>query len=158
MTVYIAELGRNIDQIWAEALREIGAEPVTGYGPGSFPVASIRSASESSTVFAGHAHNFLLTWGAETGIVGVLIILGFCWALVVTGHRALKATRVRANRRDRILISGIAGSLISVFGQGFVDYNMRNTVIHLAVWAVIGMLLAADRLQSATRLRSSSTK
>jgi O-antigen ligase len=146
------------DQIWAEALREMSEEPITGYGPGSFPVASVRSASESATVFAGHAHNFLLTWGAETGIIGVLIILAFCWALVVIGHRALKATRLRANRRDRMLISGIAGSLISVFGQGFVDYNMRNTVIHLAVWAVVGMLLAADQLQSATRLRSSSTK
>ena len=146
------------DQIWAEALREIGQEPITGFGPGSFPIASIRSASESATVFAGHAHNFLLTWGAETGIVGVLIILGFCWALVVIGHRTLKVTRQRGNRRDRILISGVAGSLITVFGQGLVDYNMRNTVIHLAVWGVVGMLLAADNVQSATRLRSSSTK
>jgi O-antigen ligase len=62
------------DQIWAEAIREIKEQPITGYGPGSFPVASIRSASESSTVFAGHAHNFLLTWGAETGVVGVLML------------------------------------------------------------------------------------
>jgi hypothetical protein len=57
-----------------------------------------------------------------------------------------------------MMIAGIAASLITVFGQGLVDYNMRNTVIHLAVWGVVGMMLAAYSIQPATRLRSSRTK
>jgi O-antigen ligase len=135
------------EQIWAEGWREMNENPLTGVGPGSFPVASIRSGSSTSTVFAEHAHSILFTWGAETGVPGVLVILGFIVSLAVTGRRAIKAAARRARTQDRIAISGIAAGLVSVAGHGIFDYNLRNMVIHLTVWALIGALLASYRIQ-----------
>lgn len=136
------------DQIWAEGLREMRENAITGVGPGSFPVASLRSASGTSTVFAEHAHSIFFTWGAETGVPGLLIVIGIMVALAATGRRTIQTARRWARNRDRILISGVAAGLVTVVGHGLVDYNLRNTVIHLAVWSLIGALLAASRLQT----------
>jgi O-antigen ligase len=135
------------DQIWAEGLREMRENPLTGVGPGSFPVASLRSASRTSTVFAEHAHSIVFTWGAETGVPGLLIVIGFMAALYGAGRRAVRAARKRARQRDRIVITGVAAGLVTVFGHGLLDYTLRNTVISLAVWSMIGAMLAAYRIQ-----------
>ena len=134
-------------QIWAEGWRELSEDPLTGVGPGSFPVASLRSGSGTATVFAEHAHSILFTWGAETGIPGLIAIFGLAVSVAVAGRRAVRAAAMRGRRDDRILLSGIAAGLISVVAHGVFDYNLRNMVIHLTVWALIGTILAAYRLQ-----------
>ena len=135
-------------QIWQEGLREMSEDPLTGVGPGSFPVASVRAASGASTVYAEHAHSIFFTWGAETGVPGVLIILGFMVSLTVVGSKAMRRARERHQLHDRMLIAGVAAGLVSVVGHGILDYNLRNMVIHLTVWALIGALLAAYRIQT----------
>ncbi|HEY7875202.1 MAG TPA: O-antigen ligase family protein [Actinomycetota bacterium] len=136
------------DQIWAEGIREMREDPWTGVGPGSFPVASLRSASRTATVFAEHAHSIFFTWGAETGVPGLLLVIGFMASLYFVGREAIRTARRRARRRDRVIISGIAAGLVTVFGHGLLDYTLRNTVISLAVWSVIGAMLAAYRIQA----------
>ncbi len=128
--------------IYAEAKREILEAPVTGEGPGNFPVASLRATSEASTVAALHAHDIWLTWAAECGLPAAAIIAAFCLALARAGRRAARAAR---DRRDRALVAGIIASLIALLGQGFVDYVFRNEVLFLALWALIAALLVADR-------------
>lgn len=133
------------EQIWAEARREIIERPVTGYGPGNFPVASTRSASESASVRPHHAHNLLLTWAAETGIPGALMVLGFGIALFLVGRRAARAVRAERGEEDRAVVVSLQASLIAMAGQGIVDYTFRNSVLFLVFWAVTGALLAAHR-------------
>lgn len=135
-------------EIWAEARREILERPMTGFGPGNFPVASTRSASESTTVQPHHAHSLLLTWAAETGIPGALIIVGFGIALFVVGRRAERVVSERRGPEDRALVVALQAGLIAVAGQGIVDYTLRNSVLFLVFWAIIGALLAADRTLS----------
>jgi O-antigen ligase len=133
------------DQIWAEAIREIKADPVTGQGPGSFPLASVRAGSEASSVYPDHAHNLFLNYAAETGIPAVLIIVAFIFALGVATHRASQGAVARGDPRDRAIVLGIAAALITVLGQGFFDYVLTNAVLHITVWGVIGALIVCAR-------------
>jgi O-antigen ligase len=133
--------------IWSEAIREIVADPLTGQGPGNFPVASTRSSSEASTVSAYHAHNILLTWAAESGIPAALLIVGFSISLVVAASRARRRGSSRSAASDRAVMAGMAAALVALAAQGLVDYTLRNSVIFFAVWAIVGCLLATTRIE-----------
>lgn len=131
-------------EIYREAWREIRSEPVTGHGPGGFSVASVRAESESASVHADHAHNLLLTWAAETGLPGMLLVLGFAAALALVTRRTARRARSR-DRRDYAIVAGVAAGLVAVFVQGAVDYTLRNAVIWLTLWTLIGTLLVCHR-------------
>jgi putative inorganic carbon (hco3(-)) transporter len=133
--------------IWEEAIREIMDDPLTGQGPGNFPVASVTAGSGANSVFAYHAHNILLTWAAESGIPAALMVLGFAISLAAAVVRTTKArSRSDADVSDRAVLAGMAAALIALAAQGMVDFTLRNTVILYAVWAVIGCMLASIRI------------
>jgi putative inorganic carbon (hco3(-)) transporter len=129
------------DVIYREAIREIREEPLFGQGPGSFPVASRRSVSESATLSYEHAHNLYLNWGAESGLIAIVLLASFALSLSMTAIRGSRRARVRGDPSTRILIVGLAASLVTVGVQGFFDYVIGNPVMHTAVWIVIGSLL-----------------
>ena len=133
--------------IWTEAVREIVADPLTGQGPGGFPIASTRSSSEASTVFAYHAHDILLTWAAESGIPAALLIVGFAFSLIIAASKAKRRGTSRSAASDRAVMSGMAAALVALAAQGIVDYTLRNAVIFFAVWAIVGCLLAAIQIE-----------
>jgi O-antigen ligase len=131
--------------IYREAIREIRADPLTGSGAGGFPVASARAGSEVSTISAQHAHNLWLTWGAEAGIPAMIFILGFAISLGLAARSAGRAFRRAGRLADRAVTVGLAAALLSVLGQGFFDYVFRNSVVNVALWALIGALLVCRR-------------
>ena len=129
-------------EVYREALREIRENPFSGVGPANFSVSSVRSASHASTVAAHHAHNLFLNWGAESGLPAVGAILGFIFAIALASMGALRASRRFGLAEERILTLGLCASLLALLGQSLVDYTLRNTVVHLSVWFVVGALLA----------------
>jgi putative inorganic carbon (hco3(-)) transporter len=133
------------DSIWREALREIKDEPWTGQGPGNFSVASSRAGSEASTVSAYHAHNLFLNWAAESGLPAAMLLVVFAIALAAATRTASRATRRRGDPGDRAIVIGIAGALLTTLAQGTVDYTLGNSVVHIALWGMIGALLVARR-------------
>jgi putative inorganic carbon (hco3(-)) transporter len=139
--------------IWEEAFREIVEDPVTGQGPGNFPVASLTAGSGANTVFAYHAHNILLTWAAESGIPAALLIIGFALSLTVamigtTKRRGTSPSEIS----ERATMAGMGAALVALIAQGTVDFTLRNAVILYAVWGVIGCLLAAIHLSQSRTL------
>ncbi|MGH9158084.1 MAG: O-antigen ligase family protein [Acidimicrobiales bacterium] len=130
-------------QIWAEARREIIERPVVGVGPGNFPIASQRATSESRTAFARHAHNFLLTWAAESGIPAALLLLGLSAHIAVLARRARRLAVGAGRYQDAALLAGLSAAAAAVLGQGLVDYTLRNSVVFTAVVGVFGFLLAS---------------
>lgn len=127
--------------IWGEALREIREDPLTGKGPGNFPVASIRATSAAREVFAFHAHNLALTWAAESGIPAVLLLIGFGVSLAV----AVRRTRsMRRSEGDQAVVVGLTAALITTLGQGMVDFTWRNAVVFLSLAVLTGALIAAS--------------
>jgi O-antigen ligase len=135
----------NRKQIWAEAIREIKQSPLTGYGAGNFVVSSIRPESTTVQVYAEHAHDLWLTWAAEIGIPGAIFIAGLAVALARSISRARQAAVARRDWAERALIAGLGAALLSVLGQGLVDYTLRNAVILLEVWMLVGAVLVVRR-------------
>jgi O-antigen ligase len=135
----------NRHEIYAEAWREMRADPITGVGPGGFPLASARAGSRTSTYAVVHAHNLFLTWGAEVGIPAVVFILGLSLSLALAAREAgLRFRRLR-RRADRAVVAGVAAGLLAILGQGVFDYVLRNAVANIATWALIGALLVCLR-------------
>lgn len=134
--------------IYREAWRQIQDRPLTGFGPGGFPVASTRPGSEVQTVGAFHAHNVLLTAAAELGIPAAALLVCFTVAVGVVALRTIGRLRGQGRARDAALVAGLASALMVVVGQGLVDVTLRNPIIVVLVWSVVGLVLAADRVSA----------
>jgi O-antigen ligase len=134
--------------IWAEAGNQITADPWTGQGPGSFPVVSGRATSETGTAYADHAHSVLLTFAAETGVPAAVFLLGLHVHVFLLARRAARRARAGGRRREAALIAGLATGLVTVAGQGMVDYTLRAAVILTAAVGLLGVLLAMARAEA----------
>jgi putative inorganic carbon (HCO3(-)) transporter len=132
--------------IYREAWSQVQDRPLTGFGPGGFPVASSRAESGVRTIGAFHAHNVLLTVAAEAGVPVVLLLVGFTVSVGVVALRAIRRLRSWGRPRDAALVACLAAALMVVVGQGLVDFTLRNPIIIMLVWSVVGLLLAADRV------------
>jgi putative inorganic carbon (HCO3(-)) transporter len=131
--------------IWAEAWRQLQDSPMTGQGPGAFPLVSVRVDSAASSVAPDHAHNLALNWAAETGLPGLLLVGAFVLVIAIAGRRVGREALARHDRRSYILVVGMTSGLLALAAQNLtVDYTLGNAVVHLAMWATIGLLLAAD--------------
>ena len=138
--------------IWSEALHEIAVHPLLGTGPNTFPIASARerpsgvsvSVSRQSDpdrpvlIGAEHAHNVILTIGAEIGVFGMVAAVGFTISLGIGLWRA--RTRLTAPA-DRAVLAGIAGVLLIFVGQGIVDFTLRDPVLATTLWLFVGLAL-----------------
>ncbi len=133
-------------RIWREALREISERPVLGEGPGTFPVASTRSISAAATVQADHAHDVLLTTGAETGLLGVAALLALTYTCATRARRGLSVVRRRGDALHLGVLGGLVASLGGLIGEGTVDVTLRNVVVAQTAWAALGLVLAGAAL------------
>lgn len=127
--------------IFAEAIREIQARPVLGFGPGSFPTASAKATSRARTVKADHAHNALLTIGAEVGLIAVAIVVGFTISL---GRLGWRCTRRLGDPAQRGAAGGLTAALFTLVGHGFVDFTFPTPIIAVTVFGLIGLLVGAS--------------
>lgn len=141
--------------IWREALRQFDQSPIVGVGPGDYPYAALTEpnpeftvlpdvASPTPELFARgpyHAHNLFLTTAAETGLIGLLALLGLATSLSLS---TLVRIRARMNAATHFVSSGLLAALATVAGQGLVDDVYRNALLLMLVWLVIGLLIAAN--------------
>jgi putative inorganic carbon (HCO3(-)) transporter len=135
--------------IYREAWRQIQDRPLTGFGPAGFPVASSRPESQVRTVGAFHAHSVPLTVAAEAGVPAVALLVGFTVSVGVVALRTVRRLLRRGGTRDAALVACLAAALMMAVGQGVVDFTLRNPIIAVMVWTVVGLLLAADRVSAA---------
>ena len=131
--------------IWAEAERQVVADPWTGQGPGAFPVVAARATSEAGTAYPDHAHNIFLTFAAEEGFPALLLLLAFIVHVGGAARSAARSLRRDGFRRESALLAGLVAAMVSVIGQGLVDYTLRAAVLYAATWGALGALLALLR-------------
>ncbi len=108
VSVGAAELSSNGRwQFWGQAIDAFGSEPLHGVGAGGFEGWWGRHGDVA--LFVRNPHSLPLQAGAELGIPGIALFLGFCVALAVASRRRL------AEGRD-----GDAGVLVALFLAGAV--------------------------------------
>jgi O-antigen ligase len=135
--------GRRI-ALWHDALVLMAEHPIIGVGPGRFRVESPTARADPD---ARWAHNGFLQQGAETGVPGLVLLLGiFLWGLArLQGSRA---PAVAANGGGPRLVAGaalgggprlVAGAAVAALGiHACVDYVLHFPVLPIAAAAILG--------------------
>lgn len=113
--------------IWQSALSIIARFPLTGVGPFDFAklYPLVRLPDGEATAF--HAHSFLLTAAAETGVIGVAATL-FAWGRFIV---VLRERLRRATPTARALSLAIAAGLLGTWVQGLID---TVSVVIFGLW------------------------
>lgn len=113
--------------IWQAGLEIVRRFPLTGVGPFDFArvYALVRLPDGDPTAF--HAHSFLLTIFAETGLVGLLAVAVAWWRFAV----ALRDRLRHANARNATIALAIAAGLAGTWVQGLID---TVSVVIFGLW------------------------
>jgi len=129
--------GRSVTErrlaLWNEALGMMAERPVTGVGPGRFAAVSEIAQADRD---ARWAHHGFLQHGAETGPVGmVLLVLVFLW-----GFR-----RLAAARRSALLPVFGSAALVAMGVHASVDYIFHFPAVVVAGAALVGAGMGTAR-------------
>ncbi len=121
--------------LWGDAIDLMVSEPVTGIGPARYRFESPIAAAQHDT---REAHNEFLQYGAETGFVGLALVVAlFGWAFV----------RLVAAEPDASV--GIAAAAVAALGiHSTVDYILHFPIVPLAAAASVAV---ATRMQGNER-------
>ena len=142
----------NRPALLEEGWRQWEQRPVLGVGPNMYPVEAQAVSARTRTLEGQHAHNLVVTLGAEQGLVGVLALTLFAVAIVV----AVRAARGFAAPLGRsvpvaqvpvgaaVTLSAM-GAMLVVATAGLVDYPLRNPLTRGYTWLLLGLLLAGER-------------
>lgn len=146
----LASLGNPSDNpydnraaIYHEAVRQIESKPVLGHGPGSFPAVAAQTSSGKQGLEAEHAHNLLLTAAAEYGLVGAMALLLVAGCLAFWAWGAVRGLLRAGQLHEAAACAALAGALATLVGHGLVDYPLRNSLMYLTCWVLLGALVAA---------------
>jgi O-antigen ligase len=123
--------------LWQDALDLVVREPVLGVGPGNFSVLSPTAVFDPDT---SETHSLYLQQAAETGLPGVVLVLGLLiWAYV---------GMARSGRGPPLAVVGVAG-LTAFAIHAAVDYVAHFPVVVATAAYLVGLLSHPDPVRSA---------
>jgi len=117
--------------LWGDALEIIAEHPMVGTGPETFSVVSPTARTDPD---ARWTHNEFLQAGAETGIPGLVIVVGVFVALFL----ALSISG------DGVVVAVAAAALAAVGVQASIDYILHFPAVPLAAVAIVGAAIGAN--------------
>lgn len=148
MAVDLAEEQRHL---FAEMTFALGrAHAPLGSGVGSFvPVfnAAIPDVMQEA-YFVNHAHNEYVQWWLETGVAGMLILLG---VLVLLGMVCRRLLRLQGRGPQAILAAAAWVAIVAVLAHSWADYPLRTLSLMATTAALAGVMLGALADAAASR-------
>jgi hypothetical protein len=127
------------------AVRMFSADPLTGVGYGTFAVRypeTVRDLGIDLRATPREAHNLLLQFAAEMGVVGLLLLAGTAAAVIGS---------IRSGRRRFRAISDLRGDGIGyAVAASLAGYLVTSIFLHLdfarLAWLIVGIGLALPRV------------
>lgn len=124
--------GRRIE-LWHDALVLMAEHPVLGVGPDRFSMESPMARSDRD---ARWAHNGFLQQGAETGLVGLALLLGiFLWGLGRLGG-GRGGSAIGAIAHGPAVAAGAAVAALGI--HACIDYVLHFPTLPVAAAAILG--------------------
>jgi O-antigen ligase len=147
---------------WSSALRLAGHHPLVGTGPDTFAVtyARYQDATLAKTLGPGYfvngAHNIFLSWLANEGVPGFVLIVALLAFGVAWGVRARRSFPIGTPATDdsadlapdpdenrRFLVVALIAALVAYFVQAAFDVEQVATLATMFV--ILGLLGTANR-------------
>jgi O-antigen ligase len=142
----------NLERInrWSCAIAMFKVRPIMGYGPGTYafeyaPFQQPENLTIISTNFGdmGNAHSEYLGALAETGLIGMLSLIGVVAAIFFTGitlyHRLPKE-----NKEDRIIVLSTIMALSTYFIHAFLNNYLDTDKAAVPIWGICAMWLVYE--------------
>ena len=133
--------------IWSGSLDAALRRPVAGYGIGAFREAFDRRKSQTMKRLeaeggrtADQAHNHYLGILAERGALG---LAAFAVLTALTFGAAVMAMASGTPAMGRVLVAGLAGSVVALLAHGLVDDNLSLIPHGTLLFANLGLLAVA---------------
>jgi putative inorganic carbon (HCO3(-)) transporter len=130
---------------WTSAVEMIKQRPVTGWGPGMWPVVYPQFRLPEETHHLPHAHNYYLHVAVEFGVPVVLALLAIIVWVCVRGARDTRHTQYHLP--VLATICGVAGYLV----VNLFDYTLSEGRNAMAFFLLVGGVEAARRMALADR-------
>ena len=140
----------NLERInrWQSAFRMFRERPVLGFGPGTyqFTYAPFQRYSEKTRISTnagdkGNAHSEYIGPLAESGVLGMLFVLGIMLFVVLTGLRVYKRSD---SKEIRILALSVLVGLITYYFHGTMNDFLDTDKASVPFWGFIGILVTLD--------------
>jgi O-antigen ligase len=130
-------------KIWRATPDIIADHAFLGTGMGNFGEVSPRYGIRDLGGFAyDHAHNIVLTFAAETGLVGGFLFLAFVFSVARAGMRALRVGNWPGFAPALAVVAALTGLFVTSLGE----YPPRTNVIMGMIMVQVGALVAYERL------------
>jgi putative inorganic carbon (hco3(-)) transporter len=140
----------NLERInrWQSAFRMFAERPVFGFGPGTYqfeyaPYQHSNERTQISTNFGdkGNAHSEYIGPLAESGIFGMVCMIGILYFTVMTGLRVYKRTE---DREVKMLSLSVLLGLITYFFHGTMNNFLDTDKASVPFWGFIAILVTMD--------------
>jgi O-antigen ligase/tetratricopeptide (TPR) repeat protein len=131
---------------WSDSLETVMDFPVLGSGLGSYGYVQLLHQDVDTPRWFEHAHNMLLEWAVETGIVGVLLVcLGvFAYAMLL---RRLYTQRLESTVFVTSFSVGLIAGL-SLLIQSCFDFTVLTPIVAWAHALVLGAVASTSNERS----------
>lgn len=142
----------NLERInrWSCAIDMFKERPVVGFGPGTYAFEYARfQRPENLTIIStnfgdgGNAHSEYLGALAETGLPGMLTVLGIVAAIFYKGIR-LYYQIPDEQREMKILILSMILALVTYFVHGFLNNYLDTDKAAVPIWACCACFIAME--------------
>lgn len=127
--------------IWSASLEIISQSPIFGHGPGSFSTLFAQTNQLPPGFSTSHAHNALLQLTAQSGLIGLGLIMGAAVMLAVT----ITSIFQRAEAKERIQLSAYIGAGAAVAVHHLFDFLFESPAYTAAVLVLLALALRQSK-------------
>ena len=140
----------NLERInrWQSAIRMFRERPMYGFGPGTyqFKYAPFQRYSEKTRISTnagdkGNAHSEYIGPLAESGVLGMLFVIGILVFVILTGMRVYKKSE---SKEIRMLTLSVLMGLITYYFHGTMNDFLDTDKASVPFWGFIAILVALD--------------
>lgn len=119
-----------------DALDMIKARPLLGWGGGGWEEA-YRS-FQHYLYNSKEVHSYYFQVAVETGIIGLLVVLGIWAAFFWLGHRVYHRSLPDGNRRT-LIVTLLAGAVV-VGGHALIDFDLSLSALTIVLWVLFACM------------------
>lgn len=128
-----------------DALAMFKTRPILGWGGGGWEEA-YRS-FQHYLYNSNEVHSYYFQVAVETGILGLLAVLGIWTAFLWTGYRAYRASSPDSDRRA--LVWTMLAAAVAIGGHALIDFDLSLSALTLALWTLFAGVRVAGTLPEA---------
>jgi tetratricopeptide (TPR) repeat protein len=125
-----------------DALAMIRERPVLGWGGGGWEEA--YRAFQGYLYNSNEVHSYYFQVAVETGLVGLLTILGIWAVFFWAAHRAYRAASAGIERKT--LIWTLFTGALAVGGHAVIDFDLSLSALTIALWTIFASVRVLDGL------------